>query len=79
MAQDNFGVVGKNLILISNMLLNNKKITGFVYERNMNFIKQCLAMVIYRTGTIKRPDIKRFEKKTIMNRLWLMKKIKELK
>jgi len=60
-------------------ILNNKKITGFVYERNMNFIKQCLAMVKYRTGTIKRPDIKRFEKKTIMNRLWLMKKIKELK
>lgn len=36
MAQDNFSVVGKNLILISNMLLNNKELCKMLYYTTKN-------------------------------------------
>lgn len=60
-------------------IINNKNITGFVYERHLNFIKQCEILIKFKMGKIKDPSMPGFEKKTIMNRLWLLKKIKELK
>lgn len=40
MAQDNFAVVGKNLILISNMLLNNKDLCKLLYYTDKSPLSQ---------------------------------------
>jgi len=60
-------------------LNNHKKISLFVKERTLNFLKQVLQLVKYKEGKAKNFCIKGFEKSSVMNRPWLLQKIEEAK
>jgi len=59
-------------------LKNSKQVTPYVSSRSLNFISQILQIVKYIKGDSGEIRIKGFETKAVMNRPWLLEKIKEL-
>jgi len=59
-------------------LKNSKQVTPYVSSRSLNFISQILQLTRCIKGDTNEIRVKGFENKPVMNRSWLIEKIREL-
>ena len=59
-------------------LKNSKQVTPYVSSRSLNFISQILQLTRCSKGDSSEIRVKGFENKPVMNRSWLIEKIREL-